>query len=403
MPRRHDIDALRVIAFAILILYHVSGVYQVDSDFHIVSSYQSEWLDYVRIVFNRWRMPLLFAISGVAIGLSLPGKHPAKFVLMRSWRLLLPLIFGMLFVVSIQAYCEGVSKGTVAPGYGAFLLRYLQLKPWPAGTFGGAEYGITWNHLWYLAYLWVYTLALVALTPVLHSRPGERALGWLARPRRGVWLLSPAILFFLYLVVLKPRFPESHALVGDWYLHAEYFSVFLLAYAVADRQALWQRLAGLRRPMTVLAVAAILVELSLKAAGQYLPPGDVPSLLQHLPWGLIERAARALYMWSALLAIFGWGHALLNRPMGWLPYATEAVYPWYILHQSVIVLVAYWLIPLRLAAWQEPALLVVATVGGCLMLHEIVIRRTKALRPLFGLKWEARPFRQLRDAPRPAG
>ena len=141
----------------------------------------------------------------------------------------------------------------------------------------------------------------------------------------------------------------------------------------------------------------------MKAAGQYLPPGDVPSLLQHLPWGLIERAARALYMWSALLAIFGWGHARLNRPMGWLPYATEAVYPWYILHQSVIVLVAYWLIPLRLGAWQEPALLVVATVGGCLMLHEIVIRRTKALRPLFGLKWEARPFRQLRDAPRPAG
>src|SRR5690606_1926967 len=111
--------------------------------------------------------------SGVAIGLSRPGRHPVRFTLLRTWRLLLPLAFGMLFVVSIQAYCEGVSKGTLAPGYGAFLLRYLQLQPWPAGTFGGAEYGVTWNHLWYLAYLWVYTLVLVALTPVLHSRPGE--------------------------------------------------------------------------------------------------------------------------------------------------------------------------------------------------------------------------------------
>ncbi|MGV8940003.1 MAG: acyltransferase family protein [Lysobacter sp.] len=403
MPRRHDIDALRVIAFAILILYHVSGVYQIDSSFHIVSSYQNEWLDYVRIVFNRWRMPLLFAISGIAIGLSLPGKNPAKFALVRSWRLLLPLVFGMLFIVSIQAYCEGVSKGTLAPGYGTFLLRYLQLRPWPAGTFGGAEYGVTWNHLWYLAYLWVYTLALVALTPVLRSRPGERALAWLARPRHSVWLLAPAVVFFIYLLVLKPRFPESHALVGDWYLHAEYFSVFLLGYAIADKQALWQRLAQLRRPMTVLAIASITVELSLKAASQYLPAGDIPVSLQHLPWGLIERAARALYMWSALLAIFGWGHAALNRPLRWMPYATEAVYPWYILHQSVIVLAAYWLIPLKLGAWLEPTLIILLTVGGCLLLHEFLIRRTALLRPLFGLKRQPAALRRLRDAPQPIG
>ena len=386
MPRRHDIDALRVIAFATLILYHISGVYQIDSDFPIVSSYQNQWLDYVRIVFNRWRMPLLFAISGVAIGLSLPGKHPVRFTLLRTWRLLLPLAFGMLFIVSVQAYCEGVSNGSLAPGYGAFLLRYLQLRPWPAGTFGGAEYGITWNHLWYLAYVWVYTLVLVALAPMLRSHAGERMLAWLARPRHGVWLLAPAVVFFMYLLVLKPRFPESHALVGDWYLHAEYFSVFLLGYAIADKPAFWQRLADLRRPMAVLAVAAILVELSLKAAGQSLPLAEIPALLQHLPWGLIERGARALYMWSALLAIFGWSHACLNRPMGWLPYSTEAVYPWYILHQSLIVLMAYWLVPLRMGAAWEPLLVLLGTVIGCLVLHEFLIRRINLLRALFGLK-----------------
>lgn len=403
MPRRHDIDALRVIAFAILILYHVSGVYQLDSDFHIFSSYQNEWLDYVRIVFNRWRMPLLFAISGIAIGLSFPGKKPLRFAVVRTWRLLLPLVFGMFFVVSVQSYCEGVSKGTLVPGYGQFLLRYLQLGPWPAGTFVGAEHGITWNHLWYLAYLWVYTLVLMAFAPVLRSRQGERMLAWLTRPRHSLWLLAPATVFFMYLMVLKPRFPENHALVGDWYLHAEYFSVFLLGYAIADRQALWQRLAQLRRPMSVLAVAAILVELSLKAAGQYLPPGDIPAGLQHLPWGLMERATRALYMWSALLAIFGWGHACLNRPMRWLPYATEAVYPWYILHQSIIVLVAYWLIPLKLGPWWEPTLVILSTITGCWLLHEFVIRRTALLRPLFGLKRRPALLKQLGDAPRPAG
>src|SRR5690606_13252874 len=245
-----------------------------------------------------------------------------------------------------QAYCEGVSKGMVEPGYGAFMWRYLQLRPWPEGSFGGASHGVTWNHLWYLAYLWVYTLLLMAMLPLLRSPPGRRALAWLGRPRGMLLLLAPALAFFTYLVVLKPRFPESHALTGDWYLHAEYFTLFLLGFSVADKHALWQRLAQLRRPMTALAVAAIAVELSLKAAGQYLPPGEIPAWAQHVPWALIERAARALYMWPALLAIFGWGHAWLNRPMRWLPYATEAVYPWYILHQSLIVLAAYWLIPL---------------------------------------------------------
>lgn len=401
MPRRHDIDALRVLAFAILILYHVSGVYQVDSDFPVVSSYQNGWLDYVRIVFNRWRMPLLFAISGIALGLALRGRNPWSFMLARTWRLLVPLAFGMLFVVSVQAYCEGVSKGMIEPGYGAFMWRYLQLRPWPAGTFAGSTHGITWNHLWYLAYLWVYTLVLLALMPLLRSGPGQRATNWLVRPRGIAWLLMPALMFFAFLILLKPHFPATHALVGDWYLHAEYFPVFLLGFAVADKAAFWSGLTRLRKPLLAIAVVCIGLELGLKAAGQYLPAGDIPLWTQHVPWGTIERASRALYMWSALLAIFAWGHAELNRPMRWLPYATEAVYPWYILHQSLIVLAAYWLVPLRLGPVLEPALVILLTVAGCALLHELVIRRVSVLRPLFGLGLVPRASPPERPRPAP--
>ena len=388
--RRYDIDALRVIAFAILIGYHVSGVYEAGSDYHIVSSYQVEWLDYARIVVNRWRMPLLFAISGIAIGLALPGRHPGRFALLRTWRLVLPLVFGMLAIVPIQAYCEGVGRGTIEPGFPAFMQRYWQLQPWPAGSFTGAEHGVTWNHLWYLAYLWVYTLVLVALQPLLQSGAIRRLQAWLGVHLNPAALLLPALLSFAYLMLLKPRFPESHALVGDWYLHAEYFTVFVLGYLVADDERFWQVVTRLRWRTLALALVAICVELLLKAAGQFLPAEDVPAMAVGIDWGMIERGARALYLWSALLAILGWGRALLDRPFRWLPYATEAVYPWYILHQSLIVLVAYWLIPLRLGAWWEPALVLLGTVAGCLLLHELVIRRVAALRPLFGLKWRVR-------------
>ena len=94
-----------------------------------------------------------------------------------------------------------------------------------------------------------------------------------------------------------------------------------------------------------------------------------------------------LNRWIWIVAVLGWGHRLLNRPMGWLPYATEAVYPWYILHQTITVVAGVYLSRLQLGPVFEPALLLLATFGGCFVLHEYAIRRTPVLRPLFGLSY----------------
>jgi len=91
---------------------------------------------------------------------------------------------------------------------------------------------------------------------------------------------------------------------------------------------------------------------------------------------------------------------LLNRPFRWLPYATEAVFPWYVLHQTLIVGLAYWLIPLHLGAVLEPLLLVSGTVAGCALLHEYLIRRSAWLRPLFGLDARRKASPPAATAPR---
>lgn len=396
MARRHDIDALRVLAFALLILYHVCMVYVFDWGYHIKSGYQAEWLQWPMVFVNRWRMPLLFMISGMAIGLynpslkhaksKQPGRGPLKFAWLRTWRLLLPLIFGMFTVVSVQAYCQGVANGHVAPGFLDFLLRYWQVRPWPAGSFDGWEHGITWNHLWYLPYLWVYTLVLLALLPLLKTALGESVLGLLNKRRGWALVLLPALPWLAYMFVLEPRFPKTHALFGDWYLHAEYFTAFIYGYAISRADGLWTELVKLRHRTLWVAMVSITIYLLLRAAGRYLPPDHIPHVVPMVVWMCISHAAQTLYLWTALLAIFGWGHLLLNRPFGWLPYCTEAVYPWYILHQSLIVPLAFLLVPLRLGPVLEPALVLSGTVLGCLLLHEFVIRRIAVLRPLFGLK-----------------
>ena len=386
MQRRHDIDALRVFAFALLILYHCAMVYVADWGFHIKSSYQAEWLQWPMIALNRWRMPLLFAISGIAIGLARVEGRRLQFALARTWRLLLPLLFGMFFVVAFQAYCEGRASGHLAPGLGSFFLRYWQVRPWPEGSFTGWEHGITWNHLWYLAYLLPYTLLLLAAMPLLRrasaAMAGARARGLCAGL---LWILPFGWLAFVQGWV-APRHPETHALVGDWTVHAESLPLFLLGYLLASNGWAWVWMERRRWSTLAVAALALAVELGLRWIGRHPPAGPLPAWALQVPWTAIQHSARALYTWTALLAIFGWGRAWLDRPFRWLPYCTEAVFSWYVLHQTLIVALAYGLIPMHLGPVAEAALVVGGTVAGCLLLHEFVIRRNRVLRPLFGLK-----------------
>lgn len=391
MPRRHDIDALRVIAFALLILYHVGMVYVVDWGFHIKSPSLLSWAEWPMVLVNRWRMSLLFLVSGIALGLVLPRRAPSRLAAMRSWRLLLPLAFGIVAVVPVQAYCEARMLGTIEPGYATFLLRYLQLQPWPAGSFTGGEYGFTWNHLWYLPYLWAYTLVVLAALPLLRRLRAGALREWLCG--RGRWLLwtLPPLLYLMALAVLDPRFPSTHALFDDWFNHARYFIVFAFGMLIARSDAVWEALRTRRRTLLALACGCGAGYITLRALGTWVPDTDYLQLMPQSAWRWLMRVIQTVYWWTALLALLAWGCHALNRPWPGLRYATEAVYPWYILHQSLIVLAAFWLIPLGLGPVWEPLLVLGITVAGCLLLHELVIRRTRWLRPLFGLP--ARPPR----------
>ncbi len=385
MTRRHDIDALRVLAFGLLILYHAGMLYVAPvADWQglpLHSHYLATWLQYPMLFVNRWRMELLFVISGLAVHFMRGKTGLAGLAWRRTLRLLLPLIFGMLVVIPIQSYVAGLTDHAIAPGFGAFLLHY-----W---THGYKDYGLNWAHLWYLPYLWVYTMLLLALLPALESRLGQRLRAGCLRLRGASLLVHPVLPLFAYGVLLSWRYPETHALVGDWYALALYATMFLYGYLLGTDSGLWAELARLRRVTLALALVCFATYLGLERfAGQFIHAHAALVVAKLLTVWL-----RYSYTWIAITAVLGWGHALLNRPFRWLPYAREAVYPWYVLHQSLILFFAWKLLPLGLGPVAEPALILLGTIGGCALLHELVIRRVRWLRPLFGLDTRRPEFR----------
>jgi peptidoglycan/LPS O-acetylase OafA/YrhL len=288
----------------------------------------------------------------------------------------------MAVIVPLQSYFEVVQQHGYAGNYFDFMRLYFS----GYGGFCKAGSGClilpTWNHLWFVAYLFVYTAALWLLLR-LWPRALDALAARLSRGLRGAALLWLPILVLAGLrLALVDRFPATHALADDWYLHATYFTVFLLGAAWARDAAMWERCAKLRWPALVLALAAWGTMMAVAAWVVGTPA--------QANWGWLTRPAFAAVQWSAIVAAVGFARVHLERDHAWRPTLAEAVFPVYIVHQSLIVVFAMALAPLRWAAAVEGPVLAVLTFGASIAAY-LLVRRVTWLRAVFGLNPIALP------------
>lgn len=375
--RRVDLDWIRILAFGSLILYHV-GMYYVTWDWHVKSPHASHAAEPLMLLVNPWRLSVLFLVSGAATAFIAARVSPPELARSRTWRLLVPLLFGMLVVVPPQAYFEVVEKISWPGSFVEFYRRYLAADP----TFcRGKDCLIlpTWNHLWFVAYLLVYTL-LLALLLRLAPRSRERATAFAGRWLTG-WrvLLVPWIYLAVIRIALAPRFPATHALVDDWYNHALYLPVFVLGFLVARSDAIWQSMERLRWIALLLAVASyafIAWYFLLRYAGGAQPPEGLR---------MFQRAVYALDQWAFIVAVCGFARRHIRRDGPARRYLTDAIFPFYIVHQTAIILFAVWMRPWNLHPFAEALVLIALVALVCVAAYEIA-RRVRWLRPLMGLR-----------------
>lgn len=379
--RRYDLDWLRIIAFALLILYHV-GMFFVPWGWHVKSTNANSGPEYAMLLLNPWRLALLFFISGVAIRFLSDKLGAGRFALDRTGRLLPVIVFGMLVVVMPQTWAQLRQAGEIDQGLLAFWPRYI--TGW---EIAGIEVP-TWNHLWYVVYLFVYGLILAPVIPLMRKLadgPLARAMGVFDRhPVLGLVLLAliPVLPFCAYRIWLEPHFPTTHNLVWDWANHAHRFTILLIGYAVAKTESFWRTADRILVPA--------LVYCGLYAVALHWGLGRPEADWEGQAWlSWIFRLGRILYAWLAILALIGLARRFLSGDGPVRRYLTEAIFPYYILHQTITVVTGYWIAPMGLGVWTEFAILFGATATGCVIGYEVV-RRIPPLRPVMGLKWRSK-------------
>ena len=329
-------------------LYHL-GMFYTTWDWHVKSTHAGPAIEPVMQLLSPWRLPLLFLISGVAVRFALDKASGRwTFARRRTWRLFLPLLFGVLVIVPPQSWLELLAKGETAKDFLAFYPDYLR---------GGFSIITpTWNHLWYLAYILVYTLLVLPVAP------------WLRRARVGRWALGLPVVLAVYLagvaLLLEPRFPDTLALVDDWAVHARSLAWFLLGFIIAKETSVWAAFHRLRWIALALALG-------------------LGTIVWH-DFDAGRGALRQLFAVATIVAVCGLARHALDRPSAMLTRLGAAVFPVYIIHQTLIIVSGVALSRAGVPLSVEVAGIALATILGCGAFVWLG-KRAGPLAPLFGL------------------
>ncbi|PLX15870.1 MAG: acyltransferase [Salinivirgaceae bacterium] len=339
--RRYDIDWLRVIAIGFLIIYHVAIMFQpwgVLIQF-IQSSDSLTKLWIPMSMLNVWRIPILFFVSGMGVAFAMRKRNTIQLIKERTLRILLPFVFGILFIVPIHVFL------------------------WQNYYNQDMTYSISRGHLWFLGNIFAYVILLVLAKQFLSSKIVKHYVARIHKTRLGLLVLP--ILLLIEVLIVNPESFELHAMT--WHGFFLGYIAFLYGFLTTNSKNNFLQLIKNNKYWTLLIASALF------AVRFYIYELEAPSTIKAIESGF----------W--MLTIVGLSASFLNRSNNALKYLSKAAYPVYILHMIFMFLGATIILPLQIDAFAKFLMITSFTFGGSLLSFEL-IRRISFLRPLFGLK-----------------
>ncbi len=364
--RVYYIDWLRVIAVLLLILYHSARIFDIGDPFYVKNAATSSFLSYAVITFlNQWQIPLLFLLAGASTWFALGVRSGKQYTAERFKRILLPFIFGILVIVPPQAYLARFQTPGYAGGYFQFLPDYFHIR----GDITGYTGLFTPGHLWFNLFLFVFALAALPLLLYLRSERGKKRISGLAalaeKPGGLLWFILP-----LLVAGALPDIGGKNPFV--------YITLFIYGYILVADDRFVVTLDRYRWPALILSLMTIAALIVLQIINLPTPKyswGDILSFL-----------LRTSNTWFWLVAILGFGKRYLNRSNPFLRYAAEGSYPFYILHQTVIVVIGYFIVQGTENIALKYILIVALSFAATTLLYDLAVKRTFLTRFMFGMK-----------------
>lgn len=371
--RIHAIDWLRVLAFGILVIYHTAEVFTT-WNWYVKNDETSLVLSLVMKFFHEWRMILLFVISGAATQLALGKRTMVKLLQDRTIRILIPLLAGMMLVIPPQIYFIRLNQGEVI-SFWDFYLQLFNFRWYPTGNFH-------WLHLWYMAFLFVFTLMLLPLLTILKTEKGKKAMGTLSH-----LISSPFLLFSMALVMEIPFYLAKYIRLGE---NLEslilYFPYYAFGALFLTSNEIRSSITRFRRTGLCLALITVIC----LYAGFWIKDINGHALftfgLSESNLAIFKSILKSLNCWFWVLTIIGYGLRYLTKGSASLDYANKAIAPFYILHQTVIIILAYFMVTLSYDITTKFYLIFSTTFIGIMLLYHFLLSRTKITRLLFGIR-----------------
>jgi peptidoglycan/LPS O-acetylase OafA/YrhL len=368
--RRYDLDWLRVFAILTIFLYHSSRFFNL-GDWHVKNPVLYRSVENILVFAESWMMPLIFVISGASIYFAMSKGGAGRYVKDKLLRLGVPLLVAIFTHASLQVYLEKLTHGQFSGSYFDFLPHYFDGIYLDIGSQG--NFAIFGMHLWYLLVLLIYSVAFYPLFRWLKGH-GQKVLGrfgdFLSLPGVIYLLIVPTALFLDYVEQL----PGGDTTPGGWHLLA-YIPFLLGGFVIVSHQRLQARLQQMRWVSLAIWIAFSLVYYYLRVDPQYA------SLYDDLNGPLF-----CFMSWSLILAALGIAGRYLTFTNPFLKYANEAVLPFYILHQTVLLIIGYFVVQWQVPDFTKWVIIASTSFAIIMILYEFMVRRINVLRFLFGMK-----------------
>jgi glucans biosynthesis protein C len=370
-PRLYYLDWLRVLAMIGIFFFHNARFYDTFSDWHVKNATTNIAASALIAFMSQWIMPLFFIIAGAGTYLALKARRPGQYIQERTLRLLIPLIFGMLVIVVPQAYFQALSHGENLGGYNLFQIYWLYLQTLP---------DLNWFHLWFLVDLFIFSIIALPLF-ITWGGAGKSIISRLAAVLNRPWALSLLLVCSLAIVNIF-IFPDGYwgYRNGGWNIVA-YLLFFISGYLILANPRIMEAVTKLRWVFLGVGIIAFSCLMAF-----FLDEMADPAKYYGSAGFIFGTIVQALGTWCLLLFILGLGNRFLNLTNKFLTYSNEAVLPFYILHQTVIISIGFYVVQWSAGIGVKYLTISTTSFIAIMLIYELLVRRINILRFLFGMR-----------------